>query len=73
MTAKHALELLQLTPYAKDDKPSAVNPSLTRQQAVEIVTRAVLSYPADDELPDYISRRVRQVCENRCSCGFEMP
>ncbi|MGO9479065.1 MAG: hypothetical protein ACLPYZ_12855 [Limisphaerales bacterium] len=62
MKMHEAAAMLQKAP--RDEKPSRVNKSLTREQAVKIVTSALPMNPEED-LSYLIEKRVHQVCQDR--------
>ena len=62
MKVKEAIALLENAP--DNDKPSAVNPSLTTSQALNIVI-AGLPSGMDTELSDLYEKRVYQVVRNQ--------
>lgn len=67
MTINEALVLLEDAP--SDDKTSAVNPSLTREQTVNIVLRGITDgvQPEnfDTVLSDLMEKRVHQVVKDQ--------
>jgi hypothetical protein len=62
MTKAEALELLKNAP--RDNKPSKVNPSLTRNISVRIIENGVMNRPEGD-LPDIYEKRVWQVVKDQ--------
>ena len=62
MTKDEAIEMLKTAP--RDDKPSKLNPSLTRRQAAEIVEKGIKAYKKET-LDPLFEKRVYQVCHNQ--------
>ena len=63
MTKKEAFKLLSDAPA--DDKPSKVNKSLTRYQAVRVMMGGIEKMKDDDILNELFVKRVHQVCQDR--------
>ena len=62
-----ARKLLREAPA--DDMLSAVNPALTRRQAVKIVRDGLNNFADDDVLPPILEKRVWQVVKNKKNPG----
>lgn len=62
MTAKEARAMLSIAPST--DRPAAINRTLTQAQVVMVVREALPENDAE-ELPDWMEKRVYQVCRNQ--------
>ena len=63
MTKEEGIKLLSTAP--KDDKPSRLNPSLTRQQGFDIVEKYLLGLPEGAVLPHLMEKRVHQIARDQ--------
>ena len=71
MTKADAFDLLMIAP--NDDKPSRINPSLTRADAVKIVTAAIASMRTCDPFDGLMEKRVWQCVHDRRRPKYERP
>ena len=63
MTKEEALNMLERAPYST--MKSRVNPGLTQQQVVDIVTGAIANMQSGVTLDSLTEKRVWQVCKNQ--------
>lgn len=69
MNVQQALELLDAAP--RGDGPSRINSIMTQTQAVELIRKGVMGWPASrPELSDLFEKRVHQVCQNQVRPRF---
>jgi hypothetical protein len=63
MTYKQAAALMATAP--SDNRPSRVNKSISRSEAVDIVNRCLTMANPEATLPDWLAKRVLQVSQDK--------
>ena len=71
MTKAEAFDLMELAP--NDDKPSRINPSLTRADAVRIVRAGIHDDSVPNPFDGLMEKRVWQVVHDRKRPRYERP
>ena len=71
MTKQEAFDLLDIAPC--DNKPSRINPALTRAEAVRIVRAGIACNTVPDSFDGLMEKRVWQVVHNRKRPAYKRP